>query len=72
MRVAQSIEPILNATGLPWQIIPGNSHNKVFLAGHLVGVFPRSGVSRVDRNRRAQLNLECQIRRTARRLQAQA
>jgi len=54
----------LDATGLPWELVPGKRHVHVRLNDKLVGILPRGKHSAADR--RPVLNLRSQIRRAAR------
>lgn len=56
------IKRTLLETGLPWRTVPGHGHQKIELAGKLVGVVPSS---KQDGDRRATLNVRSQIRRAA-------
>ena len=38
MKMEAQIRMALDATGLPWEISQGRGHQKIRLAGHLVGV----------------------------------
>lgn len=43
MKRHPNLEPFvydeLDRTGLPWEIVPGSKHNKIMLAGRMIGVF---------------------------------
>lgn len=54
----------LEATGLPWDLVPGKRHVHVRLNDKLVGILPRGKQPSADR--RPMLNLRSQIRRAAR------
>lgn len=58
----QMIRRTLLETGLPWRVVPGKGHQKIELAGRLVGVLHSKST---DSDRRATLNIRAQIRRAA-------
>ena len=62
--ITSVLRPLLEQTGLPWEIRQGTKHNKVFISGQLVTVFP--GPDRQNSNVRAQRNVEAAIKRFAR------
>lgn len=53
----------LTETGLPWSIVDGGKHNKLFIGSQLVGVIPKC--DRRTSDTRSRLNIRAQIRRAA-------
>lgn len=63
MKIPTMIRDELERTGLPWTVEDGGRHNKIRLAGRLVGICPKG--KKVFHRNRAELNLVSQIRRAA-------
>lgn len=57
------VEAELDATGLPWGMVPGKKHWKVTIGGRLAFVVSRGGSTK---NRRQWKNAVAEIRRAAR------
>lgn len=66
MRLPVELREALDKTGLPWEIENGKKHNKIRLAGRLVGVYPH-GKANGD-HRRSLLNTITQVRHAAQEL----
>ena len=65
MKLPKIVEKELQQSKLPWEVVRGSSHRKIWLAGYFVGILPtaRTAESRGDR---ADKNLVAQIRRVSR------
>lgn len=66
MKLPAELREALAKTGLPWEIENGKKHNKIKLAGKLVGVYPH-GKANGD-HKRSLLNTITQVRRAAQEL----
>jgi hypothetical protein len=64
VRLPAELREALDKTGLPWGIENGTRHNKIRLAGRLVGVYPHGRKHEADK--RALFNTISQVRVTAR------
>lgn len=60
---------ILRSSGLPWKVEQGSRHQKIVLAGRLVGIWPNTYRHRNSPGRAYQ-NLRAQLRRAVKELRA--
>jgi hypothetical protein len=63
LKIPDAIQQALTDTGLPWAVVPGAKHWKIFVDHRMVGILPLKGG---DERGRGQLNTIAQIRRAAR------
>jgi hypothetical protein len=61
-RISDHFKKVLDDTGLPWEIVQGTKHKKLYLAGRYIGTIP---IGRKSSLGRATRNVEAQIRRLA-------
>lgn len=61
-RLPPAITKALEATGLPWSIVHGSRHRKIFVAGRFAAIIPTNKIKERDR---ATLNVVADIRNTA-------
>jgi hypothetical protein len=66
-RVPDEVRAALEASGLPWAIEQGSRHQKIRLAGFMVGVLPTGGCN-ARINNRGSANVVAAIRRKAKEL----
>jgi hypothetical protein len=66
VKLPAELREALDRTGLPWGVEEGTKHNKVKLAGRLVGIYPRG--KRQEGERRSLLNTIAQVRNAARQI----
>lgn len=59
---------ILRSSGHPWKIEEGSKHQKIFLAGKLVGIWPKKG--NPNSPNRGFINVRAQLRRAVKELRA--
>lgn len=60
-RLPSRVQEALETVGLPWELVNGNKHIQIRVAGRLAGVLPRNGTGAP----RSVLNTVAQIRRIA-------
>jgi hypothetical protein len=66
-RLPADIEALLNGSGLPWRVVMGSRHRKVFVGNRLCAIIPTGGSTRLlSMPGRAQRNTISQIRRAIR------
>ena len=63
MKIDRQVRKALEASGLPWELIPGHGHNKLRVAGKLIGVM---GVRPNESSQRNTKNTLAQIKRITR------
>ena len=63
MKVPDMVERALNESGLPWRVVHGRGHLKLYLDDHFIGVVSSRAK---DVAKRRTLNLLAQIKRVAR------
>jgi hypothetical protein len=59
-RISDHFKKVLDDTGLPWEIVQGSKHKKLFLAGRYAGTIP---IGRKTSLGRSTKNVEAQIKR---------
>lgn len=64
MKVPDEIEKALVTAGLPYEIVRGGKHAKLFVCGHLIGTFTPS--RKKSEGPKGYLPIVCRIRKLAR------
>lgn len=64
MRIDRRVREALEETGLPWMVVHGKRHLKLYVGDQLAGILPLSGKD--TEHGKALLNTISQIRRVAR------
>lgn len=61
MRVPDLIQEELDMCDVPWKIVSGRKHHKIFIGSRLAGILPHGVLQQADK--RSTLNVRAQIRR---------
>jgi len=65
MRTPESIQRALDECGVPYEIVAGKKHQKIFIGGKLIGIFARNA-RKSDTAGKGGLAVATAIRRAAR------
>jgi hypothetical protein len=65
MKLPKIVEKELDATKLPYSVVQGTAHKKIWVAGYFIGILP-TGRCKDAHGERGNKNLCAQIRRVSR------